>query len=199
MKTGFALFFALALFASPLAAQEAGGTSDWSFDLHAGIAAPTSEIEGEDFGAGFGFEANFGYRVARHLAIYAGWDWHRFTPDEVLGQSDLDLEETGYAFGLRFAHPIGSEDGDGASYRLRAGMTMNHIELEDSDGEIVEDSGHGLGYEVGAGVMFPLGGKWTIGPEVRYRSLGRELDVGDGEVDVDLDYLAFDVVWSLRF
>jgi opacity protein-like surface antigen len=187
------------LVASQLVAQADRDPSGWSFDLHAGLAAPTSEIDGADLGAGTGFETNFAYRVLPHLAIYAAWDWHRFTPDEVLGQSDLDLEETGYAFGLRFDHPLAGDDGDGPSYRIRAGVTLNHIELEDPDGDIVDDSGHGVGYEVGAGVMFPLAGPWTIGPQVRFRSLGRELDVGDGTVDVDLSYLAFDVVWSLRF
>lgn len=199
MKTPAALALVVTLLGAPLAAQSEEGASRWSFGLHAGIAAPTSEIEGDDLGAGTGFETNFAYRVVRHLAIYAAWDWHRFTPDDVLGLSDVEVGESGYAIGLRFDHPLGSENGSGAGYRIRAGMTLNHIELEDADGDMIEDSGHGVGYEFGAGVMFPLAGPWSIGPQVRFRSLERELDVGGGEVDVDLSYLAFDVVWNLRF
>lgn len=100
-------------------------------------------------------------------------------------------------FGLRFDHPFRGEWGNGPSYRLRAGVTLNHIELEDADGEAIDDSGHGAGFEVGAGVMLPLGDRFRFGPEVRYRSLGRELDVGTGATDVDLNYFAFDLVFSL--
>ncbi len=199
MKKRLVVTLALLLVGSPMAAQTGEGDSRWSFDLQAGAAVPTAEIEGEGLGAGLGFAGNFAYRFAPHVSLYAGWDWHWFTPDEVLGVPDLDLEETGYVFGLRFEHPFGGEDDDGPSYRIRAGMTVNHIEIEDSDNEIVDDSDHGIGFEVGAGVLFPLAGQWRFGPEARFRSLSRELDVGGGPVDVDLRYFVFGVVFSLGF
>jgi opacity protein-like surface antigen len=188
-----------ALVGSPLAAQSGADHSNWSFDVQGGAAVPTSEIDGDDLGTGFGFEVNVARRLATHVSLYAGWDWHRFAPDVVLGESDLDFEETGYVFGLRFQHPFSGESGEGASYRLRAGVTVNHVELEDADGELVDDSGHGAGFEVGAGVLVPFGENWSIGPEARFRSLGRELDVGGGEVGVDLRYVTLDLVVSRRF
>lgn len=199
MYKGLPLAAALVLMASPLSGQDTGSSPRWSFDLQPGAAIPVSEVEGDELGVGFGFGGSFAYRFLDHLSLYAGWDWHRFAPDELLGVQDLDVEETGYVFGLRFDHPFSGEVGSGASYRLRAGVTLAHIELEDADGEITDDSGHGAGFEVGVGAMFPLGGSWRIGPELRYRSLGREVDVGSGPVDVDLNYLALDVVFSLGF
>jgi len=201
MKTRGPLVLALAttFLTSPLSAQTASDDATWSLDFQAGAAVPTSEIEGEDVGTGFGFEANVAYRIATHVSVYGGWDWHRFAPDAVLGEPDVDLEETGYVVGLRFDHPFGAETGHGPSYRLRAGVTLNHIELEDSDGELIDDSGHGAGFEVGAGLFMPLTDTWRIGPEVRFRALSRELDIGSGDVDVDLRYLAFDIVFSRSF
>lgn len=198
IRAASALALTAAVLAAPGAAQTGPDARDWSLEFQAGAAVPTAEIEGEDLGTGFGFEATVARRLLPHLFVYAGWDWHRFAPDAVLGQADVDLEETGYVFGLRFQHPFRGEEG-GAAYRLRAGVTANHIELEDADGELLDDSGHGAGFEVGAGAVFPLGDRWMIGPEARFRSLGRELDVGDGPVDVDLRYLTFDVVVSYHF
>lgn len=198
MTKGLPFIVPLLLLASPLTAQVDEGLPRWNFDLQTGIAVPLSDIEGDELGVGFGFGGNFAFRFVDHLSLYAGWDWHLFTPDEFLGGEDLDVEETGYVFGLRFDHPFGGEGGSGPSYRVRAGVTVSHIELEDRDGVIVEDSGHGAGLEIGAGAMFPLGGRWRFGPEVRYRRLGRELDVGEGPVDVDLNYFALNIVFGLR-
>ena len=198
-RTAVTLIATASLIGAPLAAQSGASDYRWSVDLQAGAAVPTAEIEGDDLGTGLGFEVNVAYRLMRHLSFYAGWDWHRFAPDQLLGEPDVDLEETGYVFGLRFEHPFGSEDGDGPSYRVRAAVTANHLELEDSDGELIDDSGHGAGFEVGAAVFFPLGDAWRIGPEARFRSLSRELDVGAGAVDVDLSYFALDLVFSRRF
>ena len=188
----------LLLVPSPLIGQVDRAPPRWSFELQPGIAIPVSEIEEDQLGVGFGFGGNFAFRFVDHLSLYAGWEWHRFSPDEFLGGADLDVEETGYVFGLRFDHPFRGEGGNGPSYRVRAGVALSHIEVEDADGVILDDSGHGAGFEIGAGAMFPLGGRWRFGPEVRYRSLGRELDIGEGPVDVDLNYFALGVVFGLR-
>lgn len=201
MKTRISatIILSASIFSAPLAAQTGSGDARWSVDVQGGAAFPTSEIEGDGLGTGLGFEANAAYRFARHVSVYAGWDWHRFTPDALLGETGVDLEETGYVFGLRFEHPFSGERGSGPSYRLRAAMTVNHIELEDSDGSIISDSGHGVGFEVGAGVLFPLGDNWRVGPETRFRSLGRTLDIGENGVEVDLRYLTLDLVLSRSF
>jgi len=180
---------------TPAAAQD----SKWALDLSAGLAAPSSEVQGDDLGTGLGFEGAFSYQLRQHLFAYAGWDWRRFAPDESFAGSDVDFEETGYAFGLRFDHPFGGEEGDGATYRIRAGATLNHVELEDADGELISDSGHGLGWEVGAGVTLPLGGRWRLVPEARFRATDREVEVGASTFDVPLHYFSFDLGFSRSF
>ncbi len=100
MKNAAEFAAALLVVASPLAGQEVEDPSRWSIGLQAGVAAPITEIEGDGLGTGFGFEGNLAYRVAPHLSLYAGWDWHRFAPESLLGQSDVDVEETGYVLGV---------------------------------------------------------------------------------------------------
>jgi hypothetical protein len=128
--------------------------------------------------------------VSYRLAIYGGWDWHRFTTDEALATVP-DIEETGYAFGLRFEHPIGAVGAPAVV--LRAGGVYNHIEMENETGAIVEDTGHGLGWDAGAGVAFGVGDRWRAVPGVRFRSLTRDMTMGGITASSDLTYVAFEL------
>jgi hypothetical protein len=87
----------------------------------------------------------------------------------------------------------------GAAYRVRFGGTYNHIEVENSDGQLVTDSGHGLGWEIGTGVIVPFGDSWRLTPGVRYRSLGRTLHLGAVGMDVDLTYMAVEIGFAHHF
>ena len=104
----------------------------------------------------------------------------------------LDPEATGYCAGLRFEHPLGHTS---LAYILRVGVTLEHIEVEDDEGDLVADSDHGLGFEAGVGVAVPLGEHWRLTPGVRYRALTRELadDSPAPDVEMDLKYFAFEV------
>lgn len=154
---------------SPVRAQ-----SPWSVELDANSALPTQRLAGADLETGYGFGANLRYRFHPRVAAYAGWEWHRFRTDLALGEADLDVEDTGYTFGVRVEQPfVGRTAG-----WLRAGGLGSHIELEDDEGEIISDSGHGLGWELGAGLAIPVGDRAALTPGVRYRWLQRDIDVG---------------------
>lgn len=158
------------------AATAASAQEKWGFEVRGGAAVPTQDVGSDELGTGFGLEGTLRYQVQDHLAVYAGWDWIRFSPDSGLGGSDVDLEETGYAFGLRFEHPFSAEEGP-VGWWVRAGGIYDHLETENSDGEIIDDSGHGFGFEAGAGLALATGGAWSILPGVRYRSLSRDIDL----------------------
>lgn len=189
-----AVSVALLTAASPVDAQDR-----WSFELRAIGAVP-----GEDVGSGdlqysaFGVEGTVRYRFMQHVAAYAGWDWVHFDADEDFALPETEFEETGYVFGLRFEHPFGGESG-GPSYWLRAGGTYDHIEVEDADGEVVSDSGHGMGWEVAGGVAVDLGSGWTLTPGLRYRSLARDVEMDAAVVPVKLEYVALEVGFARRF
>ena len=166
----------------------------WSLELFAGLDLPTGDLGLLPLNPGPGFEASVGYRFHEHLWVYAGWGWHQFTTDEA--EADIDLEQTGYTFGARFEHPF-RDDGT-AAFRIFGGGTWEHVELEDADGQIRADSGHGLGFDVGAGLALPIGRDWRLLPGVRFRSLPVELSP-EGGSKADLTYVAIEVGAAYRF
>ena len=178
----------LLLAAAPLQAQ-----GPWSLEFRGNAAMPTAELVGEDLGTGLGFEGNVGYRFYQHLSLYAGWDWTHFNADQSFAGPDMDFEETGYVFGLRWEHPFLGETGQGLAGWVRAGGAYKHIEVEDDNGEIIGDSGHGMGWEVGAGLSIPLGSQWRLTPGVRYKALSRELELASGTADWDVKDVTFEL------
>lgn len=180
--------------ASPALAQQ-----PWAVELRGGVAVPTADLGEDELDTGLGFEGTIRYNLMPHLAAYAGWDWMHFGADEIVGSGDVDVEATGYALGLRFEHPFSGEAGPGPSYWARAGVLVDHIEIENQEGDLIADSDHGLGWEVGAGVAIGVGEKGSLTPGVRYRSLSRDLEVDGGEVPVDLRYVTAELGFAWRF
>ena len=187
-----ALMLATQIPGSPVAAQDR-----WGFEFRGFGAVGTQDEERETNENGFGFEGNLQYRFLPHMAAYAGWDWSNFGANDAIAGPDMELEETGYVFGLRFEHPF--REGSPMAGWLRAGATMNHLELENAEGEIVADSGHGLGWEFGAGITLPVSANWVLTPGIRYRTLSRDLQVENRTVPVEMQYMAFEFGFGRRF
>ena len=167
--------------------------SPFSLEIGANVALPIQDFGNAELETGLGFGANVRYRFQPHLAAYAGWEWQHFTTD-LLG-AELDVEETGYTFGVRFDHPFGSDASAGRAgpaWWVRAGGLLDHIELEDdaAEGESEgESTSHGLGWEAGLGISYPLSSRIALAPGLRIRMLRREIDMGFGPQDATLTYL----------
>lgn len=95
--------------------------------------------------------------------------------------------ETGYRYGLQFIQPIGTTK---LQYSISAGGLYNHIETENTSGEIISDFGHGFGWEVDAGIHIPIGERYSLIPCVRYHSLSRDIKINNTTTAVDLKYIA---------
>lgn len=193
MKRTITLFACLLL---TVAAGTVMAQSRLALDLKGDAAFATQKLGDAELGTGVGFEGVVSYRFMPHLSGYGGWGWQYFpTSGAGLGGTDLDVEETGYSFGLEFAHPLGSAPLD---YFVRAGGIINHIELEDLEGDITADTKHGLGWQAGMGLRLPVSNSWRVSAEARYRALSRELDLGDARMNVDLSYvsLGFGASWT---
>ena len=169
----------------------------WSLEILPGVAIPTEDLGDAELDRGVGADATLGLRVMPHLSVYGGWGWRHFPTDITFAGNDVEIEETGYLFGVRFEHPLGSAGSPEAVIRI--GGTYNHLEIEDGDGDILSDSGHRLGFEVGGGVAFPLGDRWRITPGVRFRSTDQEFEEGGAVIPATLRYLEIEVGFSRRF
>lgn len=195
MRTLPALVIAALLIPSPGTAQ-----NRWSLEVTTDAALPTEDLGPVDLDYGAGFGANVRYRFQPHLAAYAGWESHHFMADGSSGP-DLDAEDTGYTFGMRFEHAFSSESpsGTAAGWWIRAGGLVNHIELENATGVAAGDSDHGLGWEAAAGLAWPLSGRVSLAPGLRYRRLTRDLAIGSTIENVTLAYVALGVSVVIRF
>ncbi|MFO7655656.1 MAG: outer membrane beta-barrel protein [Bacteroidales bacterium] len=159
----------------------------FGFELNSGISLATKKIDGASLNPGFGFEGTLHYRFMPHLGAYAGWGWNRFGADESFAGNDVCFEETGYVFGLNFKHPIGTSK---LAYYVRAGGLYNHIETENADGEIINDSKHGFGYQLASGIDISLGKNWSLTPGFKFNSLSRDTEYEGIVKQLDYQYIS---------
>ena len=158
----------------------------FGFEVSTGVSVATKKLGGATLNPGIGFEGIFHYRFLEHTGIYGGWGWNRFGADNSFAGTNVCFEETGYVFGLQFKHPIGKT---ATSYYFRTGGLYNHIEMENADGELTHDSGHGLGWQIAGGFDFNLGKNWSLTPGVKFNSLNRNVENETVNVPLDLNYL----------
>jgi len=181
---------ALAL-ASPAGAQER-----WTAELRGGANVNTNQFVATDLKTGFGGGAAVSVRLVPDLFAYGGWDWqHHGTQTTVFGQG-AQVEDNGYAFGLRYVLPLGSR----TRPWVRGGGLFNHVEIRESwEGEQLADSKHTLGMEVAGGVEVALSGPWSLTPGLRYRRFEPTVRSGGVESSSTLSDVTFDVGVMLRF
>jgi hypothetical protein len=114
-----------------------------------------------------------------------------------LNAQRLTLEMRGAGAMPTQEHPL--NDASRILYRLEGGGTYKHVEIEDTGGDMIADSGHGLGFEVGAGAVVPLGQSWRLSPVVRYRSISPEFTIDGVTTSGELNYLALELGLAYRF
>jgi hypothetical protein len=177
------LLCAVGIFNGDLSAQHR-----LSVQFRPGVSFATTDLGDANLKTGGGFEFAAAYRFMPHVSLYAGWGWNRFASDASFAGPKNDFEETGYVLGLQFIHPFYQKFP--FDYFLKAGAISNHIEVENSDGEIFADSGHGFGFQVETGLSFSLSDSWRITPGIKYQSLSRDLKISERIYRVDLNYLS---------
>ncbi|HET7117945.1 MAG TPA: outer membrane beta-barrel protein [Hanamia sp.] len=188
-----ALFSGLLLLAF---SNNAVAQKKWSIEARPGVNFVTKDLGDAKLKTGFGIEGTVNYRFMPHLSAYAGWGWNKFAADESFAGTKNDFEETGYTFGLQFIHPF--ETGK-LSYLVEVGGIYNHIEVENNNGDIIADSGHGLGWQAGVGLLIPVGEHFSLTPAVRYRALSRNIRIGEAKTAVDLNYVSVGIGLSWSF
>jgi len=162
----------------------------FGFELNGGASLATKELSNTSLNAGGGFELLLHYRFMSHLGVYAGWGWNKLSAEKSFIGDDVCFEETGYIFGLQFIHPIGESP---FSYYARAGGLYNHIETENAEGDIINDTGHGFGFQLASGVNYYLGKNWNLTGGVKFNSLSRDATFEGVSKSFDYQYVSLRV------
>ena len=148
-------------FAGPARAQS---LLPFSVEGRAGLAFATGDL-GEDLSTGYVLGANVGFNLMPLITLYGGYSYITFDlDDDVPGAGDATWNVSGFDAGARVNLPM-----IGFSPYVRGGVVYYESELSDLDGE------SNLGFQVGAGLDFPLGAVVSITPEVSYT----QVDAGD--------------------
>lgn len=163
-------------------------------ELRGGAAFPTQDLGDAELKTGGAVELMANLRVLPHVHVYGGWGYTAFRMDKGLLGNKYDVEETGYNFGMQFRHPVYNSIGAW----LMGGGIVKHIELENDAGDLVADSGHELGWEVGGGMTVPVAAGIAFTPGVRYRTFSADVTLGNTTVPVDLSYVTAEigVLWT---
>jgi len=181
MKTKVFLSIVLAVLISVGAlAQE--NEKRFGVELNGDVSFVSSDLAGGSLNTGLGFEAILQYRFMPFTSVYGGWGYSHFNANESFAGSDVDFEQTGYILGLQFKHPIGNSP---VSYFARAGALYCHIETENNSGDIISDTGHGIGWQAAAGIEVALGKNWSLAPGLKYNWLSGETDFGGSTYQLD--------------
>jgi len=167
----------------------------FSFEINGGPSFPKNEFV-EGIRMGFGFECTFRYSIMPHTGIYGGWGANWLSTESAVPWNNMDYEETGYVLGLDFRHPIKNSN---LSYYVRAGALYNHIETENSDGEIISDSGHGLGYQIAGGLDVNIGNNWSITPGLKFNSIEGDSEIEGTTTQLKYQYISARIGILKRF
>lgn len=192
MKTSIAFLVAMVMFffTSSLPGQNRIGV-----ELRGGADFATTELGDADLKTGLGFEAIVDYRFSHYLGVFAGWGWNNFTAENSFAGNNKDFQETGYLLGLELSS-IGNAN---LGFYFRVGGVYNHIEVESEAGNVIADSGHGIGLRGELGADFHLGSDWYLRPGVKYQELSRDITIETVTTPVNLKYVGVSLGISKRF
>jgi opacity protein-like surface antigen len=200
-KTPIALAALAAAALAGAAQAQTAPVSPFSLEVRGGLALPTGDFgDLVDNGYTVGAEGNFMF--TRQLGVYAGFTYNAFSLGEFAEAFGADGELRDYGFNggvtAMFATPTLP-----VTPFLKGGLVYHKAEINFDDDELNgddDDSEFGLGFEVGGGVMIPLGPRLSFTPGIMYSSYkpGDEDDTGDDN-DLDLSHIRLDVGLRIRF
>jgi hypothetical protein len=183
---------------SLLAWPGAGQAQDtWTFEQSGGVALTTQDLGDADLGLGYGFAGTVGYRIAGPFSVYAGWSWFRFHADESFAGPDIEVDRTGFLYGLELRRPVGSRPM--LEIQARLGLTYEQVDLEPEGSGDALEAGWEVGWGLGVVVAFRLGEHWRIGPALSYRALSPVFPTEPAQTGTDLTHLSLGVAFARRF
>jgi hypothetical protein len=179
--TAFSVFLAVALFAAPASTQQIGT----ELRVGAAVGNYTGTDAGLDLVPAPSFAATVELGLTRSLGFYAGINRSSFGCNEALcATQDVLLTSQGVTAGGRYALGPGW---------VRAGLAFLQLQV-DSDVD-TETADFGIGWDLGAGLDFPVGRGFRVRPGITYVRHSAVTPTEDGHAAI----LAFEVGVAMRF
>ncbi len=187
MKSEKHLWISLFLFLifSSVTAQE-----KWSLEFRPNLDFPITKVENEKINTGFGFDASLSYNITEQFGVYVGWGWNIYRAENLPETGNIDMDETGYTFGIKFMHPISESS---LSYFIRLGGIYAHVEVENEAGKNIADTGHEPGWEISGGFDFSHLSSFSLRPQVGYRNFSADFSSEDVIKQIDLNNFFFGI------
>jgi hypothetical protein len=189
MKKVFVGFFALAALAMSSVAEAQYGRLPLSLEVRGHVAFPTGDLANParvaaDVGTGYGGAADLTFRLSPLFGIYGGVSGTQFETKN----SDQKLTDYGFDVGAKLTLPTGT----GLSPFLRGGAVFHQIRGEAGNQDIPYRDEE-VGFEVGGGIVLPLGPTVSVTPTVRYVTFNA------GETNFNFSYIAAGAGLMFRF
>lgn len=162
----------------------------WSAEFRPGLSIPTEKLGENDIKVGYGLEAKIAYKMMPHLRVYGGWAWNEFRSGSGSEPPNIKIDETGYTFGFELTLPVTRPP---LTYYVFAGGVYNKINIEDITNNVMANSDHGLGWQLGGGLDYEFATHWSVRPEVKYHSLKGDVELLGVTESVSLNYIGFSV------
>ncbi|HEX8674896.1 MAG TPA: outer membrane beta-barrel protein [Longimicrobium sp.] len=181
------------------AQAQAMPVSPFSVEVRGGLAFPTGDLN-DVADSGITVGANGTYMFTPMLGLYAGFTYNSFSLGEEADDLDVDGSVNTYGFDAGVKAMFGSPTLPVTPF-LKGGLVYHKLQLEIEDIDLGEDddTDFGLGFEVGGGVMVPLGPRLSFTPAVSYTSFKPNFQ-GEDETDEDkVNSFRVDVGLNIRF
>lgn len=198
ITTGLLALAAVALAGSVQA--QAIPVSPFSVEVRGGLAFPTGDLE-DVAESGITVGANGTYMFTQQLGLYAGFTYNAFGLVEEAEEIGIDGSINTYGFDAGVKAMFASPTMPVTPF-VKGGLVYHKVELdvEGLDLGDEDDTEFGLGFEVGGGVMVPLGPRLSFTPAVSYTSFkpNYEGEEEDDEID-SITSFRVDVGLNIRF
>ena len=197
ITTGLLALAAVALAGS--AQAQAIPVSPFSVEVRGGLAFPTGDLD-DVADSGITVGANGTYMFTPMLGLYAGFTYNSFSLGEEADELGVDgsINTYGLDAGVKamFATPTLP-----VTPFLKGGLVYHKLELdiEGLDLGDEDESDFGLGFEVGGGVMVPLGPRLSFTPAVSYTSFKPSYEGDDEDDEESVTSFRVDVGLNIRF
>jgi len=172
------------------------GQKRWNVEIRPSVNIANQKTGGSELKTGFGAEATLGYLFLKNLGVYGGWGWNRFAANHSSFGDNVEFVETGYTVGISFIH---SFDSSNVQFLVRSGIVYNHIEFNNSKGNLILDTDYGLGWQVEAGFAFVITNNFKLVPTVRFHTLSRDLKSSEIPSPLSLKYVSLGIGGQLQF